>query len=197
MKLFNYFFKITFVFCLFLGSCKDSQMSRTEADRAANPFSMTQNATQELSELDKAKLAAAIGKTCVDVSPTDLAQKINAAADKLHVFCCWNLQNKQNAASVAALAQDFDSTKIKIHYINIGDANMEQINLSIREHSMADDNFRIANTADLAFLSKLKKEITPNVPLLILVNRSESLLSCYQQNFDKQEMNALLAPLVN
>jgi hypothetical protein len=181
---------------LLFAACKDEKMSRAEADQAANPFNPNQAATQPLSELDKAKLAAAIGKTTVLVDGNDLLQKINNATDKLHVFCFWNLKSRLNAAALAATAQNLDSTKIKINYINIGDPNLDSVHLAIREYSMADDNYRLPSP-DLTFLQRVKKEISPNLPLILFVNRSEHLLTFYQQTFDAAEINAVISPLVN
>ncbi|MFM2269581.1 MAG: hypothetical protein RL757_3022 [Bacteroidota bacterium] len=192
MKLFTYFLGLSLVFA----ACGNDKMSRTEADQAANPFSTAQSHSESLSELDKAKLAAAIGKTSILVSENELLQKINTAADRLHIFCFWSLKNRQNAESLAAVAQNWDSTQIKICYINIGDANLNEVHLAIREASLADDNYRL-ESADLHFLTRVKKEIAPNLPLILLVNKSESLLTYYQQSFDAKEMNTVIAPLID
>ncbi len=192
MKLFTYFLGIALAF----SACTNDKMSRTEADQAANPFSTAQSNSQSLSELDKAKLAAAIGKTSVLVTENELLQKINNATDRLHIFCFWSLKNRQNAESLAAVAQNWDSTQIKICYINTGDANLNEVHLAIREASLADDNYRL-ESPDLHFLTRVKKEIAPNLPLVLLVNKSESLLTYYQQSFDAKEMNTVIAPLID
>ena len=172
------------------------------ANHAASPFDTTHFETQALTVEDRAKLAAASGKTVQPIEIDALAAKINTATGKLHLFCFWNLTSANSLATIKAvnaLSTKFDSTKLQVVFVNMpGRQTMEAVNLFIRENQLSDETL-ILEKADVSFFAKkIRKDFTPVVglPVLILANKADETLQFYNRPMDEKELSAIIQPLL-
>ena len=171
-------------------------------NHAASPFDTTHFETQALTVEDRAKLAAATGKTVQPIEIDALAAKINTATGKLHLFCFWNLTSANSLATIKAvngLSAKFDSTKLQVVFVNMpGHQTMEAVNLFIRENQLSDETL-ILEKADVSFFAKkIRKDFTPVVglPVLILANKADETLQFYNRPIDEKELLAIIQPLL-
>ncbi len=171
-------------------------------NHAASPFDTTHFETQALTVEDRAKLAAATGKTVQPIEIDALAAKINTATGKLHLFCFWNLTSANSLATIKAvnaLSTKFDSTKLQVVFVNMpGRQTMEAVNLFIRENQLSDETL-ILEKADVSFFAKkIRKDFTPviGLPVLILANKADETLQFYNRPMDEKELLAIIQPLL-
>jgi hypothetical protein len=190
---------LLFTFSLF--SCKDKNVSTKDLAQA-NPFDTTHFETQTLSAEDRAKLALASGKTVKPIDIDALADRINTATGKLHVYCFWNLQNEGSLSTLKALnvlSEKYDSSQLKVVFVNMpGSQKMEDVNLFIREHQLTEESL-ILEKADVSFFSKkIRKDFTgvTALPVIIMVNKAEQTMMFYNKPMDEKELMAMVQPLI-
>ncbi|MBL7815376.1 MAG: hypothetical protein JNL70_10205 [Saprospiraceae bacterium] len=178
------------------------RIRKVTGNHSASPFDTTKFETQALSDNDRALLANANGKTVKPVSVDALAQNINTATEKLHVFCFWNLKNEASTATVKALNElsaKFDSTKLKIVYVNMpGYQKVEDVNLFIRENQLTDETL-ILEKADVSFFAKkIRKDFVgiTHMPVILMVNKAEETMMFFNKGMDEKELLAVVNPLV-
>lgn len=200
MKIRNLVPFIVLTILVLTNSC--DRIRKMTGSHSASPFDTTKFETQALSDADRALLAAANGKTVKPISVDALAQEINAATEKLYIYCFWNLKNDASTATVKALNElstKFDSTKLKIVYVNMpGYQKVEDVNLFIRENQLTDETL-ILEKADVSFFSKkIRKDLVgiTNMPVVLMVNKAEETLMFFNKGMDEKELLALVNPLI-
>ena len=182
------------------GSC--DRIHNKNGHQSANPFDTTKFETQALSDADRSLLAAANGKTVKPIEIDALAKQINAATGKLYVYCFWNLKNEASTNTVMSLNElstKFDSTKLKIVYVNmLGYQKVEDVNVFIREHQLTDETL-ILEKADISLFSKkIRKDFIgiTHLPIILMVNKAEETMMLFNKGMDEKELLALVNPLV-
>lgn len=200
MKIRNLVPFVVLTILVLTNSC--DRIRKMTGSHSASPFDTTKFETQALSDADRALLAAANGKTVKPISVDALAQEINAATEKLYIYCFWNLKNDASTATVKALNElstKFDSTKLKIVYVNMpGYQKVEDVNLFIRENQLTDETL-ILEKADVSFFSKkIRKDLVgiTNMPVVLMVNKAEETLMFFNKGMDEKELLALVNPLI-
>jgi hypothetical protein len=178
------------------------RIRKMTGNHAASPFDTTTFETQALSDNDRALLASANGKTVKPITIDALAKDINAATEKLYVYCFWNLKNDASTSTVKALNElsaKFDSTKLKIIYVNMpGYQKVEDVNLFIRENQLTDETL-ILEKADVSFFAKkIRKDFggITNLPVILMVNKAEETMMFFNKGMDEKELLALVNPLI-
>jgi hypothetical protein len=200
MKIRNLVTLIVVAIFVLTNSC--DRIRNLTGNHAASPFDTTKFETQALSDDDRALLASANGKSAKIVSIDSLAQSINAATEKLYIYCFWNLKNEASTATVQALnilSTKFDSTKLKIVYVNMpGNQKVEDVNLFIRENQLTDETL-ILEKADVSFFSKkIRKDMVgiTHLPVILMANKAEETLMLFNKGMDEKELLALVNPLI-
>ena len=181
-------------------SCKNSHK---DADSGSvNPFDTTAVFnTQALSDADRAKLAAAKGKSVKPVSSDEIVSMVGKPDSMLTVYCFWNLLNegsKHSAKAFNAIASKSEA-KIKAVFVNMPNSfqKVEAVNLFIRENQLTGEHY-ILDKAEVGFFGKkIKPEFKgiTTLPIFLVVNQSDKILLMYNQPFEEKELNALLQPL--
>ncbi len=194
---------IPFVFLTMLiltNSC--DRIRKMAGNHAASPFDTTKFETQALSDNDRTLLASANGKTVKPISIDALVRDINAATEKLYIYCFWNLKNNASTETVKALNElstKFDSTKLKIVYVNMpGFQKVEDVNLFIRENQLTDETL-ILEKADVSFFAKkIRKDFVgiTNMPVILMANKAEETMMFFNKGMDEKELLALVNPLI-
>jgi hypothetical protein len=165
-----------------------------------NPFDTTQMESQVLSEADRLKLALASGKSNTVISEDALANRILQSTDKLYVYCFWNMENDMSLSTMKALqhvSNNFDTTELKIVFINFKEIkSKEEVTLLIRENQISDETLLLENSDWGFFKNKLKKELedVKDLPIILMVNKSEEIFQLYNKPMDEKELTALLQP---
>jgi hypothetical protein len=202
-KLLNRFFKSLFVLCVACSTnaCKDKSVSTKDMAKV-NPFDTTHFETQTLSAEDRAKLAAASGKTVKPIDVEALADRIKTSTGRLNVYCFWNLQNAGSLSTLKALnvlSEKFDSSQLKVVFVNMpGSQKVEDVNLFIRENQLTEESL-ILEKADVSFFSKkIRKDFTgvTALPVILMVNKAEETMMFYNKPMDEKELMAMIQPLV-
>jgi hypothetical protein len=191
----------TFILALFAlaVSCKKPQSSSNTV-QSVNPFDTTQMESQVLSSADRLKLASASGKSNTVISEDALANRIIQSTDKLYVYCFWNMENEQSLSTMKALqhvSNNFDTTQLKIVFINFKEIkSKEEVTLLIRENQISDETLLLENSDWSFFKNKLKKELEDvnDLPIILMVNKSEEIFQLYNKPMDEKELTALLQP---
>jgi hypothetical protein len=180
-------------------SCKNSPSSSNTV-HSVNPFDTTQMESQVLSEADRLKLASASGKSNTVISEDALANRILQSTDKLYVYCFWNMENDMSLSTMKALqhvSNNFDTTELKIVFINFKEIkSKDEVTLLIRENQISDETLLLENSDWSFFKNKLKKELedVKDLPIILLVNKSEEIFQLYNKPMDEKELTALLQP---
>ena len=183
-------------------ACKPSNGSAAANNHAASPFDTTHFETQALSADDRAKLAAANGKSVQPIEIEALVQRINGSTGRLHVYCFWNLKNAASVSTVRAvneLSAKFDTSKLKIVFVAMpGFVKIEDVNLFVREQQLTDETL-ILERGDVGFFSKkIRKDMTGivSLPVVLLVNKADETLFFYNKQMDAKELTAIVQPLL-
>ncbi len=180
-------------------SCKKPS-SPSNTVQSVNPFDTTQIESQVLSEADRLKLASASGKSNTVISEDALANRILQSTDKLYVYCFWNMENDMSLSTMKALqhvSNNFDTTELKIVFINFKEIkSKEEVTLLIRENQISDETLLLENSDWSFFKNKLKKELedVKDLPIILMVNKSEEIFQLYNKPMDEKELTALLQP---
>lgn len=180
-------------------ACKKPQSSPNTV-QSVNPFDTTQMESQVLSEADRLKLASASGKSNTVISEDALANRILQSTDKLYVYCFWNMENDMSLSTMKALqhvSNNFDTTELKIVFINFKEIkSKEEVTLLIRENQISDETLLLENSDWSFFKNKLKKELedVKDLPIILMVNKSEEIFQLYNKPMDEKELTALLQP---
>lgn len=202
-KYLNKFINILFIIFAFylINSCKEKSPSSTDLAKV-NPFDTTRFETQALNADDRAKLAAASGKTVKPIDVDALAHRINNSTGKLHVYCFWNLQSEHSLSTLKALnvlSEKYDSSRLKVVFVNIpGEQKMEEVNLFIREQQLTEETLILVK-ADVSFFSKkIRKDFTgvTALPVILMVNKAEQTMLFYNKPMEEKELMAIVQPLI-
>jgi hypothetical protein len=182
------------------GACKNEP--KTTAHAGANPFDTTHFETQALTDADRERLLKAQGKVARPIDLEYLAQQINAAKDKLHIYCFWNLKTPQSVETVKSLnklSAKYDSTQVNITFVTMpGFNSVDEVNLFIREQQLTDATL-IAEKADVSFFAKkIRKDMVgiTTLPVILLVNKTNETLLFFNKPMDEKELTAMIAPLL-
>ena len=182
-------------------ACKNKPNASADLVKVS-PFDTTYFETQILSADDRAKLAAASGKTVKPIDIDALANRINTSTGKLHVYCFWNLQNAGSLSTLKALnvlSEKYDSSQLKVVFVNMPDSQkVEDVNLFIRENQLTEETL-ILEKADVSFFSKkIRKDFTgvTVLPVVLMVNKAEQTLMFYNKTMDEKELMAMVQPLI-
>lgn len=184
----------------FMTHCKDKTPTNTA--QSVNPFDTTQLEAQVLSEADRMKLASAAGKTTVALNEDALAQRILQSTNRLYVYCFWNMQSEPSMASVKALqhiSNNFDTAQVRIVFVNFNEQRTtNDVSLFIRENQITDETLHLEQANWDFFKNKLKKDLsgTNELPVILMVNKSEEIFQLYNKPMDEKELTALLQPLL-
>ncbi len=190
----TYLFISMCVICTYLTSCKHD--NKKEPHQGINPFDTTIGQEQRLSELDSAKLGDALGKSAQAISPEEILLKSQDMNSKVIAFCFWDLKHGNTARALAKVAAHYDNTKLKVFYVNVGDKNTHEVNVFIRTHSLADDNYMI-EAKDMAFVTQIRKNFTnTTLPALLITNLSDESIAYYNQEFDENALEILLKKMI-
>lgn len=185
---------LLFIFLSLSTSCKFENQKINH--QGINPFDTTVGQEQRLSALDTAKLGYALGKIVKPITPEDILLQSQDVNSKVIAFCFWDLQHGNTARALAKVAANYDTTKLKVFYVNVGDQNTHEVNLFIRTHSLADDNWHI-EANDMAFVTKIRKNFTnTTLPALLITNLSDESIIYYNQEFNELELNNLLKGMI-
>lgn len=186
---------------IILDSCKDK--SGTSASSSVNPFDTTSHLeSQVLSEADRTKLAAASGKSTVALNADALTQRIIQSTDRLYVYCFWNMQTEPSISTVKAfqhISNNFDTTQVKIVFVSFNEQKTaNEVSLFIRENQISDETLLLEQANWDFFKNKLKKDIADakELPIIIMVNKSEEIFQLYNKAMDEKELSALIQPLM-
>jgi hypothetical protein len=182
-------------------ACKNKTNTSPDLVKVS-PFDTTHFETQALSEEDRAKLAAASGKTVKPIEIDALADRINNSTGKLHVYCFWNLQSAGSLSTLKALnvlSEKYDSSQLKVVFINMPSSQkVDDVNLYIRENQLTEETL-ILEKADVSFFSKkIRKDFTgvTALPVVLMVNKAEQTLMFYNKTMDEKELMAMVQPLI-
>ena len=199
----NRFLNLSLALCAVSLCCACKNKTNVSSDLVkVSPFDTTHFETQALSAEDRAKLAAASGKTVKPIDIDALADRINTSTGKLHVYCFWNLQNSGSLSTLKALnllSEKYDSSQLKVVFVNMpGSQKVDDVNLFIRENQLTEETL-ILEKADVSFFSKkIRKDFTgvTALPVVLMVNKAEQTLMFYNKTMDEKELMAMVQPLI-
>ncbi len=200
---------ISYLFCLyivFFGQSCDSRIhsgSDAEHTEAIDSFESalphgTALPSTELSDEDRLKLAKAIGKSAKLISLDSLQNIIKNDSSGWCLYQFWNLDCldclKINE-SLKTLTSPPEQLNIKVKYINTRGLYPEQVNEYIREKGIAEEVFTVSTDTLDNWTYKIDSSWDGNLPAFLLVNHLDGTKLFYQQEFSKDELQAILETL--
>ena len=186
---------------LFIG-CKDNnepQKQKVDPFESALPHGVSPENPLKLSNDDLNKLANAKGKTVEIITSKDLFEKINTSADALHLYYFWSvndLVSKNMIFNLAKIQKEFDRGKLKIHLVNFDDQISDQeLNKSVRLFPHFDAYFKVPPDQKTDMLRLIYNNWDGSVPGLLVVNKTNATKSFFSNEFNADELYAILQPL--
>ncbi len=154
----------------------------------------------ELSYEDKLKLAKAVGKKAILITVDSLKEIIKNDSSGWCLYSFWNLDCANCLEINIALNKIVNSSeigsKLKVKYINTVSLYPTQVNKYIRENGIVDDVYTIpADTID-NWTGDIDVFWNGDLPALLLINNTDGSRLFYQQEFSKDELEAILETLI-
>lgn len=190
-------YTIPLFFICFL-SCK-TETERMHEKALPHSIEARENtAPTRLSEDDKKLLAAAKGRTVSSLNYSQLANRLEFASEKLHIFNFWRLKCDacdENNRHLEQLQTIVGATRVKIIHVNMDEKYaQDEVNAYIREVGMVGDIYQLEKNQGV--VNKLGIEWDTELPAMYLVNNTEEVKLYYQQSFTFEELEAVVQPLV-
>lgn len=202
MEISKYFIFIS-AFILFNIGCKDSNEAKkvvaVDPFESALPHGNSPENPLKLTGEDLDKLANAKGKTVELITSKDLFEKINNSKDTLHLFYFWSINDLISVnmlSNLAKVRQEFSPNKLKIHLINFDEQISEKdLNKSVRLFPHFDTYYRVDKLQKTDMLRIIYNEWDGKVPGLLVINKTNATKSFLSNEFNSDELYAILQPL--
>ncbi len=181
-------------------ACSDSSNTKSTIDpmEAAIPHGATLPSAS-LSAEDKKKLANAKGIVATPLQVKDLVYLIEEGSKDLNIYCLWKLKCPECdrlLKSLTQLKQEISSDIMAIHHVNVNyEDDEDKVTSHIRELGLINNNYMLSGLEDYENDQPYSTLFKSELPVLILVNKSEGIKLIYQKAFTFDELYALISPL--
>ncbi|MFT4665670.1 MAG: hypothetical protein ACI8YQ_001913 [Polaribacter sp.] len=179
-------------------SSSTNQQAAIDPMDAAMPHGATLPSTS-LSVEDKKKLANAKGIVATPILVKDLVYLIEEGSQNLNIYCLWKLNSPECdklLKSLTQLKQEIGSDIMAIHHVNANYIDDEdKVTSHIRELGLINNNYMLFGLEEYDNDQPYSTLFKGELPILILVNKSEGLKLIYQKAFTFDELYAIISPL--
>lgn len=155
--------------------------------------------SNSLSAEDKKKLANAKGIIATPLKVEDLVYLIEEGSTDLNIYCLWKLQSPECNRllnSLSLLKQEINSDIMAIHHVNVDyEDNQDAVTSHIREMGLINNNYMLTGLEDYENDQPYSSLFKSELPILILVNKTEGIKLIYQKAFTFDELYAIISPL--
>ena len=153
----------------------------------------------EMTDEDKLKLAKAVGKKAILISIDSLYKIIEGDSSGWCLYSFWSLDCKKCLAINRSLkfinSNSDNKSNLSVKYVNTVGLYPDQVNTYIRENEIVDDVYSIPTDTLENWGTKIDGTWSGELPAMLLINNNDGTRLFYQQDFSREELQAILETL--
>ena len=194
LKYFYFFFLLSILSCM--GSVENEH-----AGALPHTIDKRENVRPtQLSKEDRDLIASAKGRTVKSLTYSDLANRLEFAGGKLHIFNFWRVDCipcRENNVHLERIQAELGEDKIRLIHINMDEASREKdVNIFIRQEGLIGDIYQLEKGENAGQIGASGLDWNTELPALYLVDNAKEIKFYYQQKFDYEELKAVVGSLV-
>ena len=190
-----------FYLIFYLQSCNsatDSPEENTQNERIDSFESALPHGSSlpniEMSDEDKLKLAKAVGKEAILITIDSLHDIIEQDSSGWCLYNFWNLDCIQCLEINRSLKQ-IEVADLNVKYVNTVSLYPDQVNAYVRENGIVNEVYSIPTDTLDNWANQIDPMWNGALPAMLLINNKEGTKLFYQQEFSKDELQAILETL--
>lgn len=162
------------------------------------PVSKENVAPRELSEADRDLIANAKGRSVQPFTYEQLSNRLEFAGGKLHLFNFWRIDCipcRKNIDALEKIAAELGEDRVKLLHINMDEADRtDDVNVYIRRAGMTGEIFQLQKNAAGKNVGAVTWDT--ELPALYLIDNEDDTKLYYRQEFEYEELKAILGSFV-
>lgn len=190
-----------YIYLLFLLSFFSCANSVENEHAAALPHTIDKRENvrpTQMSKEDRDLIASAKGRSVKPLTYSDLANRLEFAGGKLHIFNFWRVDCipcRENNMHLEKIQAELGEDKIRLIHVNMDERIRRQdVNVFIRQEGLIGDIFQLEKEKDSK--SAAGVDWDTELPALYLVDNAKEIKFYYQQQFEYEELKAVVGSLV-
>lgn len=174
------------------------QIERIDSFESALPHGSSL-AEIEMTDEDKLKLAKAVGKKALNITIDSLQKIIETDSSGWCLYNFWSLDCKacleinKHLKSIATSSEMESNLNVK--YINTISLYPDQVNAYIRENGIVNKVYTIPTDTLENWPTQIDAIWNGELPAMLLLNNNDGTRLFYQQEFSREELQAILETL--
>ena len=188
------------LFLLSILSCGDSFESE-HAGALPHTVDNRENVSPvQLSKEDRDLIASAKGRTVKSLTYSDLANRLEFAGGKLHIFNFWRVDCipcRENNVHLEKIQAELGDDKIRLIHINMDESSRRKdVNVFIRQEGLIGDIYQLEKSNEMGQIGASGLDWNTELPALYLVDNAKEIKFYYQQKFEYEELEAVVGSLI-
>ncbi len=189
-----------FLFLLSFYSCGNS-FENEHAGALPHTVDSRENISPtQMSKEDRDLIASAKGRSVKSLTYSDLANRLEFAGGKLHIFNFWRVDCipcRENNAHLEKIQTELGEDKVRLIHINMDESNRRKdVNIFIRQEGLIGDIYQLEKASPGAQIGASGVDWDTELPALYLVDNAKEIKFYYQQTFEYEELKAVVGSLV-
>jgi len=154
----------------------------------------------QLSKEDRDLIASAKGRSVSVLTYSDLANRLEFAGGKLHIFNFWRVDCipcRENNVHLEKIQAELGEDKIRLIHINMDEiARRKDVNIFIRQEGLIGDIYQLEKGDEMSQIGASGLDWNTELPALYLVDNTKEIKFYYQQTFEYEELKAVVGSLI-
>lgn len=191
------------IFSFFAIQCKNNNQkqkpSKINHFESAMPHGETLTPS-ELSVDDQKKLAAANGRSAIEIKKNEIDSLLTYSDDQLHIYSFFHVDSAECTLvnhALLELQEEVGDTLLNLIFFSLDPPNkVDAINSAIRQKGVTSDVFFTSDKLDKRWFSQFSENWSGEVPAIYLFNQNDGTQIFYQKSFTKEELEVLIQPFI-
>jgi thiol-disulfide isomerase/thioredoxin len=189
-----------FLFFCILFSCGDA-LENEHAGALPHTIDNRENVRPaQMSQEDRDLIASAKGRSVSSLTYSDLSNRLEFAGGKLHIFNFWRVDCipcRENNMHLEKIQAELGEDKIRLIHINMDESQRRKdVNVFIRQEGLIGDIYQLEKAEQAGQIGATGLDWNTELPALYLVDNAKEIKFYYQQEFEYEELKAVVGSLI-
>ena len=154
----------------------------------------------QMSKEDRDLIASAKGRSVSSLTYSDLSNRLEFAGGKLHIFNFWRVDCipcRENNMHLEKIQAELGEDKVRLIHINMDESQRRQdVNIFIRQEGLIGDIYQLEKAEQAGQIGATGLDWNTELPALYLVDNAKEIKFYYQQEFEYEELKAVVGSLI-
>ncbi|MGK0364579.1 MAG: thiol-disulfide isomerase/thioredoxin [Saprospiraceae bacterium] len=154
----------------------------------------------QMSKEDRELIASAKGRSVKYLTYSDLANRLEFVGGKLHIFNFWRVDCipcLENNAHLVKIQAELGEDKIRLIHINMDEnSRHKDVNIFIRQEGLIGDIYQLERGDKSEKVNAAGVNWNTELPALYVVDNTKGIKFYYQQEFEYEELKAVVGSLI-